>query len=470
MEAPINIKLLKSEVQLFIFSLPILLLFDNPTIICLNYLMVVSVTSFLLLKKKGINPFSFYFILFFIFNIYIIVPATNFLFFGKPIFLPENYKGSYVDDSFHYLAQYVKYSTYIILFFLIIPRRKKEGSTINGLRIPFFYALGLFMFGILVLLFQVYTSGAYNYFGNHGFVRQYLFSQPPFFVYFVSLGIYFSFKEIGLKTVSKHMTLITFLFLILYCFFWVKIGIRGSAFYPLMICVLAFFRTQKLSAYKKFFKKKYLIYLFAVYLGFMYFSIRTRIYNKDGTRKENPTIEDVIALVKKRPDFLNPGTLEYGASYFNFSVMMRNNFEQDYPLQAYVEGLSTLGRPILKYFIEYDVGLFYRYRDQFFKERKKTLGKSGGTGYSLQYEFYMQGFVLMILISFLTVFFFHRVSLNAEKKGGLWEIYAVLLFTILITFPRSSLTLNFFITRFLYSIIIYSFLKIVRIDENYNKS
>jgi hypothetical protein len=468
LERQTNIKLLKNEVQLVIFSLPILIFFDNPMVICLNYLVVVSITSFLLLNKKKINPFSFYFILFFIFNIYIIIPVSNYLLFGKPIFLPKVTLGIYQDPLFQYLSKYVKYSTLTVLFFLIIPASKKNGETVRGLRIPFFYALLLFIFGIILLVLQVYVSGAYKYIGNHGFVRQYLFAQPSFYMYFVNLGIYFSFKEIGLKMASKTMSIIVFLLLLFYCFFWVKIGIRGSAFYPLMISVLAFFRTQKPSNFRKFFKKKHLVYLFAVYVGFMYFSIRTRIYNKSGTRKENPTFEDVIDLIKKRPDFLNPGTLEYAASYYNFSVMMHNDFKQEYPLQAYVESLKTLGKPILGYFINYDVGLFYKYRDQFFKERREKLGKSGGTGYSLQYEFYMQGWILMILISFLVILFFNKVSVNVEKKGGLWEIYAVLLFSVLITFPRSSLTLNFFITRFIYSSIIILFLKVIQIDENKN--
>ncbi|WP_413973929.1 hypothetical protein [Hyunsoonleella sp. 2307UL5-6] len=422
-----------------------------------------------MIKKKKIHVFSFVFICFFLFSIYNIIPSLNFLLFGKPIFLTYGTEKYYVDPNYIYLAKYMCYSTVGTIFFGLFSKKPK--SSIIGFDISFKLSFLLFITGILILAIQFYLTGAYQFISvNHGLIREKLFSQPPFYSYFIIIGSYFSAKRISQKKVAKLYWVVFAIMFFSYVFFWVKIGIRGTGLYTLFIGCIGFFRLNQVKVNTKFFKKKYIFYLLIILVGVTYMSLRTRVYDKTtGKLKENPTFGDVVELLKKRPDFLNPGTLEYGASYKNFAIMTHNNFQQDYPFQIYLQSLSYLGKPILKYIIDYDQSIFYRYRDEFFKERKKKMGSSGGTGFSLQYEFAMQGAVIMCFLYLFFVVFINKVSSLSSNKGGHWEFYLILIFPTLITLSRSSLPVNYFVTKLAYSYFFYIVFRLIGVKNNYEK-
>jgi len=433
------------EILFSLFFLLLIIFNNDLDFAVITYLSSLFIISYFLFKIKRVNVFSIYSLAFIFFNLYVVIPILNYLFFNVPIFLSPIEK-HYSDIHFTYFLHFIKNSNIGILLYSVISWEISNQKSTNSFKLNHKVAFVFFIIGYILLIIQLLITKSYNYIGNGGFFRQHFFSFPPLYFYLTLPTLFLLGKSIANREISKLRLLIYLPLIFLYIFQWLIFGIRNIALYTLLVFLIGLFIDKRIKIKISF---KWLLLVVIVFFVFIFYSIRTRMRTES-----KPTITEVVEFGLKNPIFINPGALEYGTSYYNYAIMKRYNFEEDYFFEHYL---------LLNFSVFYRIlginnqTLFYRYRDNYFPEYKQKAGSSGGSGWSIQYEFEMvfgKYFYWVMYLFLGTVFWI--ISLKSNKSG-IWALFMVFLIPSIIMFARSPLVLLNFITKFLYAYLFYHF-------------
>ena len=423
------------EVPLYLALIFVTILFNNATVLSYLYILSLGLTFFFIYKIKKVSLLSLYFFAYAIFNLYVIIPSINYLLLGKALFLAPTDK-IFSDTEFYHLGQYLKNSTIGILIYSSISM-KQIGKVSKGILLSYQSSLILFTFGVVLLLFQVFHTGAIAHIGDGGYFRQQMGKFPPIYTYFIYIGLYLMFKS-SKSWLNFYFSLFM---LLIYILFIIYAGTRGAALAALFISASGYFRHRTFSINRKVIVR--IVLLFAI---FMFFTVRSRM-------PDNRPNMSMLEFIKIAPQFVNPGTVEYGTSYYNFAIMNEYSFHQDFPFQIYYEqfvgptAISPTGDT---------VSVFYKYRDMYHAERKEKSGSSGGTGYSLQYEFYDNlGSFYWLMYLLMGALFYYISQKNKYSENGISELYTVMLIPYIVTIARSNFIVAILFTKLIYAIILF---------------
>lgn len=426
------------------YSLLILLAYltTNPTFISIVYLTSFAVTFYFNYKVKRLNIISLYFFVYLIFNLYILIPCINYLILDKILFLAST-EQHYNDPHFIYFSEYLVNSIVGITMYSLISKQQ-VGKIKTGLELSFNNSLAVVLLGYSLLLFQLLYTGALFEVTNGGFFREKIGQFPPIYIYFLYPGLYLCFKN----STNNIQLLLSFLCLALYSLFVIYAGTRGAALAAFFVCSAGYFRMRHFII-----RRKYIVRILALFLVFMIFTIKARM-------PDNQPNLSIVEFLKRAPQFANPGTVEYGTSYYNYSILQDKSFQQDFPFQIYLEqfigptSISPTGEK---------VSVFYKYRDTYHAHRKITSGSSGGTGYSLQYEFLdsLGPYLYWVMYLIMGFIFYHINQKNKYSKTGISEIYTILIIPYLITIARSNFMFAILFTKLIYAIVVFCIISVL---------
>jgi len=438
----------------FIFAtstLFVLLAVKNEKTIAFLYLFILLLSIKYIYFIKKIALFDIYSIVFVIYNLYISIPIINLFLFDSGMIFPKNFFFRDYDNII--LAFYLKLSIISIICYTIICKKniKKGACKINNFRIPFLFSIGMIFSGIILFFIFLYFTGAYKYlFINRNFLWQKIHTFFSLCQYMICLGAYYFFKGNKFNNCNFIIKITTIIILFSFIIFILLIGLRGQTFAIILVICAAFFRQKKIKLNRIFL---YICILLLVYSFFVFATVYRGLTDKDFNK--------VFYVIKKNPLFLNPASIEYGTSYMNFGISFQNKFNLDYPLQTYVIQLKN-------FFLSYlspsqkEKSILYRYRDIFFPERMERGGPSGGTGFCLLYESYINFgpyffWILFVILGEL----FQFIDFKTNKIGRIYEIWYILLIPKVIQIGRSEAIFPFFITKYFHACIIYFLLIII---------
>ncbi|WP_456867480.1 O-antigen polymerase [Galbibacter sp. BG1] len=207
------------------------------------------------------------------------------------------------------------------------------------------------------------------------------------------------------------------------------IGERGLLVIGMAIFFLGYYSHIRMTSLKF----KYLIILSVLYILF-----NTLTLLREKSIKYNGAIDFYTNNKEMLYRLMNPANTEFAASAFNYRIFYHYK-ESDYQFELG----KTYTEILVAFFPTYiypnkPKSITYKFRDEYFPERKKQ-GSSAGTGFSSLMEAYMNfGYFGPFIIYFIFVFIIIYIESKRGEKSLLIKCIYLLLLNILLIFSRSA--------------------------------
>ncbi|QUI25003.1 oligosaccharide repeat unit polymerase [Vallitalea pronyensis] len=433
---------------MFIFSSSMLtllsILIGSPLISSLIYLFNFSLSFIIIYKIKKIYILSLSSLFFIFFNVYTLIPVLNYLILGEGISFGV-VQTFFADPEHIHFVNFTNLTMVGSLAFAFIINKRNERNY-KRWSIPLSIASIFVIVSIVMYFLAMYLNGAIEYvLLNRGFLYQEMKGEV-YIKYLMYVGIYYFMKEINFN--RKVISVITIVSLLIYIAFLLLVGFRGQVLILIIIMLSGFYSKRPIKI-----NYKHITIILVMLILFIFSSVYRSLPDKDFSR--------VVEVLKNNPLFFNLGSIEYGASYMNYTVASNNDFTYDYPLQSYFvelkNGVISYIDPSLK-----EKNPILIYRDLFFMDRYLSSGNYGGTGYSLILDSVLNLSKYLFWLSFIAVgIFTSYIDNKINKHGKIFEVYYILLIPYFIQIGRSGLPIAIYITKFIHTIILFILLTLL---------